>query len=165
MTGFTLFSALTGLVVVPLSIWICYTDLKFMKISNRDNIIIAVWSGICCLAVLGLTPFLWHIGLGAIVLIITYTIFLTGHLGGGDAKFLAAAAVVTGPSNSFVFYFNLSVLVLLTLLVHRIAARYLERHGLLGDWVSFGTSRTFPFGVPIALALIYHIVDATDLIF
>jgi prepilin peptidase CpaA len=73
------------------------SDLFTMTISNRVSLALA--AGFLALAVLsgmGPTDILFHIGAGAVVLVVAFLCFAMGWVGGGDAKIAAAAALWFG---------------------------------------------------------------------
>jgi prepilin peptidase CpaA len=73
------------------------SDLLTMTISNRVSILLV--AGFFVLAFLtGMAPLqiLLHAGAGAIVLIIAFSFYTRGWIGGGDAKLAAATAVWLG---------------------------------------------------------------------
>ncbi|KST58777.1 peptidase [Methylobacterium sp. GXS13] len=73
------------------------SDLLTMLIPNRISL--ALVAGFTLLAVTG--PMSWseigfHLGAGAVVLAVTFTLFAFGVIGGGDAKLAAATALWLG---------------------------------------------------------------------
>jgi prepilin peptidase CpaA len=73
------------------------SDLFTMTISNRVSLALA--AGFLVLAALsgmGPTDILFHVGAGAIVLVVAFGCFAMGWVGGGDAKIAAAAALWFG---------------------------------------------------------------------
>jgi prepilin peptidase CpaA len=73
------------------------SDLFTMTISNRVSLALAV--GFLVLALLGgmgLHDMLSHLGAGAAVLVVAFTCFAMGWMGGGDAKVAAAVALWFG---------------------------------------------------------------------
>lgn len=73
------------------------SDLFTMTISNRISILLlagfvalAFWSGF------SVQTILWHLACGMSVLVVTFTLFSFGWIGGGDAKLAAATAVWLG---------------------------------------------------------------------
>ena len=76
------------------------TDLVTMTISNRISLALlagffalAVWTG------MSLQDMLWHLFCGLSVLVITFSLFTFGWIGGGDAKLAAATGVWLGFAN------------------------------------------------------------------
>jgi prepilin peptidase CpaA len=80
-----------------LCIYACFSDLFTMRISNR-----------ICLAIAALFPFFavssgmdvstagLHVLTGLLVLFVSFSLFATGWIGGGDAKLVAAIGVWVG---------------------------------------------------------------------
>jgi prepilin peptidase CpaA len=73
------------------------SDLFTMTISNRVSLLLAAAFLVLALAS-GMAPYdlLSHLGAGALVLVIAFTCFAMGWVGGGDAKVAAAAALWFG---------------------------------------------------------------------
>jgi len=75
------------------------SDLLTMRISNR--LVLALIIGFIVLAmVIGmpLLQFAIHLGIAALVLVVAFTFFTFGWVGGGDAKLAAATALWLGSS-------------------------------------------------------------------
>jgi len=85
------------LVVPALLVYACFSDLFTMTISNR--LCLAVAAAFPSLAVLVGLPgemVLWHLAAGFCVLVVAFALFAFGWIGGGDAKFFAAATIWLG---------------------------------------------------------------------
>lgn len=86
------------LVVFPvLAAFAAASDLLTMTIPNRVSLLLA--GAFCILAVMTGMPaitFGLHLAAGTVVLIACFTMFALGWMGGGDAKFAAAAALWFG---------------------------------------------------------------------
>jgi prepilin peptidase CpaA len=73
------------------------SDLFTMTISNRVSILLATAFLVLAVATgMGPSDILSHLGAGALVLVIAFTCFAMGWVGGGDAKVAAAAALWFG---------------------------------------------------------------------
>ena len=73
------------------------SDLITMTISNRVQVILV--AGFLALAPavgMPLMDILWHLGAGATVLVVSFSLFVCGWIGGGDAKLAAATALWFG---------------------------------------------------------------------
>ena len=86
------------------------SDLFTMTISNRVSLALA--AGFLVLALLGgmgLHDMLSHLGAGAAVLVVAFTCFAMGWMGGGDAKVASAVALWFGFDHlmSFLIYASL----------------------------------------------------------
>src|SRR5215472_15433321 len=78
------------------------SDLLTMTISNRVPIILG--AGFLALApLIGLPPMdiLSHVGAGAMILVLSFGLFVRGWIGGGDAKLAAASALWLGFDHLF----------------------------------------------------------------
>jgi prepilin peptidase CpaA len=73
------------------------SDLFTMTISNRISLILVVAFVVLAIASgMPVTDMLNHAGAGGLVLAVTFTFFLCGWVGGGDAKLAAATALWFG---------------------------------------------------------------------
>jgi prepilin peptidase CpaA len=73
------------------------SDLLTMTISNRVSILlVAGFFALASLSGMAMTEVLFHVGAGAVVLIVSFGFFARGWIGGGDAKLAAATAVWLG---------------------------------------------------------------------
>ena len=73
------------------------SDLFTMTISNRVSLaLVAGFLGLAVLGGLGFYDILFHIGAGLTVLLVAFSCFAMGWVGGGDAKIAAAAALWFG---------------------------------------------------------------------
>ena len=93
-----LLSQMILLMALPaLMIYACFSDLFTMRISNRLCLTV-VGAFLVFALVATLPPLLvaWHLLAGLMVLIVSFSLFSFGWIGGGDAKFVAAVAVWFG---------------------------------------------------------------------
>jgi prepilin peptidase CpaA len=73
------------------------SDLITMTISNRVSLMLAGGFLVLALATgMGITELGWHLGAGALVLVVAFVFFSRGWMGGGDAKLAAATALWLG---------------------------------------------------------------------
>jgi prepilin peptidase CpaA len=73
------------------------SDLFTMTISNRVSLaLVAAFLMLALLSGMGMPDLLSHLGAGAAVLVVTFSCFAFGWIGGGDAKVAAAAAMWFG---------------------------------------------------------------------
>ncbi len=84
-------------VVPALLVYACFSDLFTMTISNR--LCLAVAASFPLLAIIVGLPaemVMWHMLAGVSVLFVAFALFAFGWIGGGDAKFFAAATIWLG---------------------------------------------------------------------
>jgi prepilin peptidase CpaA len=84
---------------MALLVFAACSDVATMTIPNWISIALAA-AFLPVAVISGMQPsdIAWHLGFGVLVLAGGFALFLTGILGGGDAKLIAAAAVWTGLS-------------------------------------------------------------------
>lgn len=149
---------IVAILAAPLAFYAIFSDLKFMLIPNWLNLTLAIWGGGCVLIFLGPITFFWNFIFGFGTLVLTYLLFYSGNMGGGDAKYLPGIALIIGPDHAFSFIFVLAVASLVAVAVLRITKRLAKDDWIIMDWVSFKNANIFPFGVPISITFLYHIV-------
>jgi prepilin peptidase CpaA len=137
------------------------SDLFTMTIANRVSLILA--AGFVVLALMtGMHggEMLWHVGAGALVLVIAFALFSFGWIGGGDAKLAAVTALWLGFAHLF-DYLVYSSLLGGALTVALIQFRMLPLPQVLAsrDWIERLHRRGggVPYGIALAAAalLIY----------
>ena len=154
-------SSLAAATLLPFALvigfWVCFSDLKFMRIPNQASLVmLAVW------AVVGLfvVPLqLWALGFGlaAAVLVITFAMNAGGLIGGGDAKFAAAMA----PAFIHADLGRLSMIYVACSLgafaAHRLLRAIPMFRRATPDWKSW-THPGFPFGTTLSATLIFYLL-------
>jgi prepilin peptidase CpaA len=139
------------------------SDLLTMTISNRVSLIlagsffaVAIWSG------MPLTDIGTHVGAGLAVLVVTFTFFARGWIGGGDAKLAAATALWLGFDQLLNYLTIASILGgVLTLLIIRF--RLMPLPALLADqeWAKrlHRMDAGVPYGIALAIAALWVYSD------
>jgi prepilin peptidase CpaA len=86
------------LVIFPFCmVYAALSDMVSMTIANRVSLLlVGAFVVLAPLTGMDWHTFAWHLAAGAIVLVVTFTVFAIGGMGGGDAKLLAATAVWMG---------------------------------------------------------------------
>ena len=139
------------------------SDLLTMTISNRVSLILvgsffglAIWSGMP-LADIGM-----HTGAGLAVLMVTFTFFALGWIGGGDAELAAATALWLG-FEQLLNYLTIASLLggVLTLLIIRF--RLMPLPALLAnqEWAKrlHRMDAGVPYGIALAIAALWVYSD------
>jgi prepilin peptidase CpaA len=100
------------LVLVPvLCTYACFSDMFSMRISNRVCLsILALFGAFAVLTGMPLATAGWHLLAGSIVLCVSFLLFASGWIGGGDAKLVAAISVWIGFSQLWEYIAISSVL-------------------------------------------------------
>ena len=148
-------------VATPFALWSAWSDLKFMKI---PNILVLLMAGAFIIAGAILLPFdvfLWRLLGGLIVLVIGFTLFSLGGIGGGDAKFAASMALFVNHAHIASFLFELSMFALLGVILHKIVGKLGFMNSITDNWESWRIEKTskkknFPLGLGMSAALIFY---------
>lgn len=130
------------------------TDLTSMTIRNRVSIGLTLdFVLLAPLLGLSLSDYAWHLAVGAITLILTFSLFCLRAMGGGDAKLIAATALWFGPNISLMDYLVMvSILggvLTLTIILYRMIPRPL----LANRYAFMGTLARKDVGIPYGIAL------------
>ncbi|MFQ6553864.1 prepilin peptidase [Aestuariibius insulae] len=142
--------------VLPVCLYITWTDLSRMKIPNKANIALFGIFVIIGPLALPTEAYLWRFAHAAIVLAIGFTANMAGVMGGGDAKFLAAAAPFIAYDDLGIVLVLLSVAMLAAVAAHRLA-RHTPLKTLAPDWKSWDKNRRFPMGFPFGWSLCLYL--------
>jgi prepilin peptidase CpaA len=144
------------IVAVPVGLWVAYTDLSRMKITNAA--VLALFAGYVVLGFFAppREAYLWGYVHMIVVLIIGVALNAVGAVGAGDAKFAAAAAplIATGDIAPLLYLFSLCLLG--GWAIHRIA-RMTPLRRLAPEWASWTSGRRFPMGLPLAMTLLAYL--------
>jgi prepilin peptidase CpaA len=143
--------------VLPIAIWVAWSDMKTMKIPNKAVVaLFLVWVALGWLTV---TWKMWGLGLalGAFVMVVGFVMNAVRLIGAGDAKFAAVMApFFIGATPMFLLGLTSSCL-LAAFVGHRIARRIPAVRAATPDWQSWDR-RDFPMGLALAgMLVIYHL--------
>lgn len=145
--------------VLPIAIWVAWSDMKFMKIPNTAVLAMAgVWAGLGWLA-LPLPLWLWGFALMAIVLVAGFVGNAAGLFGAGDAKFAAAMAGVFSGGDIRLILMLYAACSLAALVVHRGAKHIPALRRATPDWQSWERKK-FPMGLALSAMLVFYLLAA-----
>ena len=138
---------------LPISVWVAWNDMKYMKIPNKA--VLALLAGFLIVGLIALpsfTEYSWRLLHFVVVLAIGFVLNMLGMIGAGDAKFAAAMApfVVLGDATRFLVLF--AVVLVAAFLTHRAFRNIPLLRSQTADWVSW-TSNKFPMGLALGGAL------------
>ncbi|MEM7471938.1 MAG: prepilin peptidase [Pseudomonadota bacterium] len=147
--------------VLPICVWVAWSDLATMKIPNK-----AVLALIAVFVVIGMIAFpfsvwLWQLPHFFVVLAIGFLLTILGVMGAGDAKFAAAAApfVLLPDATNIIAILGISAL--FGFVSHRLA-RATPIRKLVPHWESWERKKDFPMGYPLALTLVAYLALAAS---
>ncbi|MBS0126686.1 prepilin peptidase [Thetidibacter halocola] len=143
--------------VVPLCLYVCWTDMATMRIRNHAVVALFIIYAVVGLIALPLDAYLWRYLHLAVVLVAGIALNAGGAMGAGDAKFAAAAApfIHIGDLRLLVFLFAATLLAAFS--AHRLAKHTALRR-LAPDWVSWKSGQRFPMGLALGGTLAIYLL-------
>ena len=144
--------------VIPIAVWVTWSDMSSMKIPNKAVLALMIVFAVIGLIALPFMEYLWRWSHFAVVLVITFVLNALRLLGAGDAKFAAAMAPFIALPDWYPFMFLLGATLIAAFIVHRIAKATRIRQ-MVPDWESW-TRREFPMGMALAPALVFYLAIA-----
>ena len=142
--------------VLPIVIWVSWSDMATMKIPNKAVLALLGVFAIVGLVALPFTEYLWRYAHFAVVLAIGFVLSSVNMVGAGDAKFAAAMAPFIALPDGMKFIYVLGAVTIAAFLLHRWARRSSLRERY-PDWESW-TRREFPMGFALAPALLFYLL-------
>lgn len=142
--------------LLPVAIWICWSDLKYMKISNRANLtVLAIW-----LVVGGLTfppdVYLWRWLNVPVIWLIGFFLTNFAGVGAGDSKFAAAASPYVSAAHLPLVLPLFAAFLLGAFAAHRLLRAIPAVRAATPDWVSWGHKK-FPMGLALVGTLLAYL--------
>ncbi|MEM9231253.1 MAG: prepilin peptidase [Pseudomonadota bacterium] len=142
---------------LPFSLWVAWSDLKFMRISNRLNIVLFCVFLVAGMIFLPLDDYGLRIAIAVAALVIGFIANMLGVMGGGDAKYIAAFIPFIAPEALYEFLFIMSMCLLTAVLVHRLARATPAVRRYTPDWVSWQPGMRFPMGLGLSGGLSFYL--------
>ncbi|WP_298857871.1 prepilin peptidase [uncultured Sulfitobacter sp.] len=143
--------------VVPICLYVMYTDLSRMKITNIANLTLAGVFVAVGLIVLPFDEYLWRLAGMVIVLFVGVILNAAGVMGAGDSKFIAAAAPFVALGDLVLLTFIFIASLLAAVVTHR-TIRMTRLRQLAPDWTSWEQGKKFPMGLALGPTLIIYLV-------
>lgn len=143
-------------VVVPIALWVVWSDLSRMKIPNKAVMALTISFALIGLIAFPFEDYLWRWLHLVAVLMIGFVMNISGLLGAGDAKFSAAMAPLIALSDAFFFLSLLAGMMIAGFILHRLAKRVGWIRAATPHWESW-TRRDYPMGLSLGTALIFYL--------
>jgi len=138
--------------VLPICLWVIWSDLSTMKITNRANLALLAVFVLLGLLVIPLEGYLWRLAQFAIMLGAGILANMVGLMGAGDSKFLAVAAPFIVPGDYGMVLMLLMGVTFFAVLTHRLA-KHSPLRQLAPHWESWHREGKFPFGLALGSTL------------
>jgi len=142
---------------LPVAIWIAWSDLKFMKITNRATLVMAAVFLVFGFIALPVDQWLWRLVQLAIVLLIGFGANMLRLIGGGDAKYAAAIAAYVAPEDIKFVLILFAAMLVAALISHRIFRAIPFIRSRTQDWLSWHAGKDFPMGLALSGTLIAYL--------
>lgn len=138
--------------VLPICLYVAYTDMSRMKITNGANLLLAGVFLVVGLIALPFDVYLWRLLSLVIVLAVGFVLNMVGAMGAGDSKFAAAAApfIALGDLRMLMWLFTATLLA--SVVTHR-GIRMTPLRRLAPNWVSWEQGKKFPMGLALGATL------------
>ncbi len=143
--------------VLPICIYVSYTDMARMKITNKAVMALALVFVIVGFFLLPLNAYLWQLAVIGIVLVVGIVLNAAGVMGAGDAKFIAAAAPFIAVGDLQLLIALLMAILLLSVATHR-GVKMTPLRQLAPHWESWEKGKKFPMGLPLGMTLATYLV-------
>ncbi|QYX57546.1 hypothetical protein K1T73_03865 [Roseovarius sp. SCSIO 43702] len=143
--------------VLPICLWVAYTDLRWMKILNVAVLALGAVFLVVGPFVLPFDVFLWRLVHIAVMLALGIVMNAAGLVGAGDAKFVAAAAPFVPLGDVRLVLVILAISLLAGFAAHRLA-KHTALRALAPGWESWDRGKKFPMGLCLGGALGFYLV-------
>lgn len=145
--------------VLPISLWVAWSDMATMKIPNKAVLaLIAVYLVVGLIA-LPFATWAWQLTHFAVILVFGFLLTMVGVMGAGDAKFAAAAAPFVMLADGINVLAIFAISTIFGFASHRLA-RVSPLRNLVPHWESWERTKEFPMGYPLALTLVAYLALA-----
>jgi len=147
--------------VLPICLYVCFTDLSQMRITNQAVLALAAVFLLVGLIALPLPTYGMRLVQMLAVLVVGFVLTAAGAMGAGDAKFAAAAAPFIAPGDLRLLLALFAANLLAAFATHRLA-KYTPLRRIAPGWQSWQTGWKFPMGLSLGGTLaLYLILGAT----
>ncbi len=163
--------------VLPICLYVTFTDLRAMKIRNQavyavfavfvigGLFVLPPWSTAWTTATVGplsisLPPYVWHLLHVVPALAFGILFYVMRQMGAGDAKFLAAASPFIWPGDYLLVVLILTTMNVAALATHRVA-RNTGLRNFAPDWKSWSRARHIPMGLSLGGSLALYLILGT----
>lgn len=146
------------ILVTPLCLWVAWSDMATMKITNKLVYITFAAFVVAGAIVLPFDAYMWRFLNIVLVLAVGFGLNAAGLVGGGDAKFAAAAAGFIAPADSGTLLMIFAVTLVGAYATHRIFSKLSFVRSVTPNWQSWQEKKDFPMGLALGGTLIIYFV-------
>ena len=147
--------------VLPICLYVAFTDMKDMRITNQAVMALVVVFLVVGLFVMPFDAYLWRLAHLVIVLVIGVALNAVGAMGAGDSKFIAAAAPFVALGDARLILVLLMACVLAAIITHKLV-KFTPLRRLAPDWKSWNVGKKFPMGFALGTTLTLYLILGTQ---
>ncbi len=146
--------------VAVISIWVAWSDMKFMKIPNSAVMAMLGVFLVVGLIALPLNEYPWRLLQLVVVLVIGFVMSSLRLVGAGDAKFAAVMTPFIALGDATLVAYLLAAVILAAFVTHRSLKRVKAFRELTPNWESW-ERKDFPMGLALGGTIIIYLVLGT----
>ncbi len=146
--------------VLPICLYVAFTDLREMRITNQAVLVLAAVFVVVGIFVMPLPDYGMRLVQMGVVLLIGIVLNGAGAIGAGDAKFAAAAAPFIAIADLRVLLAIFAANLLAAFVTHRLA-KYTPLRKIAPDWKSWNMGWKFPMGLSLGGTLAIYLILGT----
>lgn len=143
--------------VLPLCLYVAYTDLSRMKITNMAVVALVVVFVVVGFFLMPFPDYLWRLAALVITLLVGIILNAAGAMGAGDAKFIAAAAPYVALGDLRLLMALFAATLLAAAATHR-GIRMTPLRNLAPNWKSWERGKKFPMGLALGPTLAIYLI-------
>lgn len=148
--------------VLPISVWVAWSDMSRMKIPNKAvlalaGVFIVIGLLLVALGTWNFETWAWRWVHLLVVLAIGFLANMARTMGAGDAKFAAVMALFVSRGDALFFIYLLAAVVIIGFILHRLARASDWVRARTPDWESW-TRKDFPMGLCLSSALVIYLL-------
>lgn len=142
--------------VLPICLYVAFTDMREMRITNQAVLALGVIFIFAGLIALPFDVYLWRLAQLAIVLVVGIVLNAAGAMGAGDSKFIAVAAPFIALGDVRLLIPMFCIIMLAAVAAHRIA-KYTPLRRIAPHWTSWDQGKKFPMGLALSTTLVCYL--------
>lgn len=143
--------------VLPVCLYVAFTDLRDMRITNQAVVVLAAVFVLVGLFVLPLPVYGMRLVQMLAVLVVGVALNAGGAVGAGDAKFAAAAAPYVAPGDLRLLLAIFAANLLAAFVTHRLA-KHSPMRRIAPGWKSWDMGWKFPMGLSLGGTLAIYLI-------
>jgi prepilin peptidase CpaA len=143
--------------VIPIALYVSWTDLSQMKITNKAVMALIIAFAILGFFALPFETYLWRWSHLVVMLLVGILLNAAGVMGAGDAKFIAAASPMLAVEDLLLIIMLAAASLLGGFATHRLA-KHSPLRKQVPHWASWEAGKRFPMGFPLSMTLLFYLL-------